>query len=137
MFSAINITTSGMTANKEWIEVTSNNIANMNTTRTSEGGPYKRQNVVMESKNAFDTVFEKQIGGGVEVTEVIQDDSTTTTYDPTHPDANEEGYVTFPAINLSAEITNLMQAQRSYEANATTLNSIKESMQKELEIGKI
>lgn len=137
MFSAINIAASGMTANKEWIEVTSNNIVNMNTTRSEDGGPYKRQTITMEARNSFDTLFEKEIGGGVKVGQVKQDDEVTLSYDPTHPDANEEGYVSFPAINLSAEITNMMQAQRSYEASSTTLNSIKQIMQKELEIGKI
>lgn len=137
MFSAINIASSGMTANKDWLEVTSNNIANMNTTRTEDGGPYKRQSVSMEAVDTFDTVFNKQMGGGVEISKVSQDDEEILTYDPAHPDANEDGFVAYPSINLSAEITNLMQAQRSYEAGTTSLNSIKQAMQKELEIGKL
>ena len=128
---------SGLAANKQWMEATTNNIANINTTRTAEGGPYKRQSVVMEAKGSFDEFFNQKIGGGVEVTKVVQDDSVRVTYDPDHPDADAEGNVLMPAINLAAEMTDLIMAQRAYEANVTTLNSAKEANEKTLEIGKV
>jgi len=137
MFSAINIAGSGITANKDWLEVTANNITNMNTTRTSDGGPYHRQTVIMEQKGSFDDLFNKQIGGGVQIKKVVEDKTENIVYDPRHPDADKEGNVRFPAINLAAEITNMMQAQRSYEANVTTLNSVKKVLQKEMEIGRV
>ena len=127
----------GLSANKEWMEVTANNITNINTTRTKDGGPYQRQSVVMESTGSFDDFFNQQIGGGVEVTKVVQDTSVRLVHDPEHPDADAEGIVRMPAINLAAEMTNMIMAQRAYEANVTTLNSMKEANQKTLEIGKV
>lgn len=137
MFNALNILGSGITANKEWLEVSSNNIVNMNTTRTKEGGPYHRQSIILESKKEFDNLFQKEIGNGVKVKKIVEDKKEDLVYNPTHPDANAEGIVRMPAINLAAEMSNLMMAQRGYEANVTTLNATKQIMQKELEIGRI
>lgn len=137
MFKTIDIIGSGMTANKQWLELTANNITNMNTTRTEEGGPYHRQTLQLEAKNSFDDLFDKQVGDGVKVSKVVTDKTENLVYDPQNVDANEEGYVRFPAINLAAEMTDMMQAQRSYEANVTTLNATKEVMKKEMEIGKV
>jgi len=137
MFKTIDIIGSGMTANKQWLELTANNITNMNTTRTEKGGPYHRQTLQLEAKNSFDDLFDKQVGDGVKVSKVVTDKTEDLVYDPQNVDANEEGYVRFPAINLAAEMTDMMQAQRSYEANVTTLNATKEVMKKEMEIGKV
>ena len=137
MFSAMNIAESGMSGNQEWLRTISNNISNMNTTRTEDGGPYKRQTVIFEQQNSFDDLFKTQVGDGVRVKEVKKDAAEQLTYDPEHPDANEEGYVRMPAIDMSAEMSNMIMAQRAYESNVTTFNSIKQVMQKQLEIGKI
>lgn len=126
----------GMAANKEWMEVTANNITNMNTTRTKDGSPYHRQSVVLEAKGGFDDLFQQKIGGGVEVAQVVEDKTEKTVFDPNHPDANEEGYVRMPAIDLAAEMTNILMAQRAYEANVTALNTMKQANDKTYEIGK-
>lgn len=127
----------GLAANKQWMEVSANNITNINTTRTADGGPYQRQSVVMEAKGSFDDFFNQKLGGGVEVTNVVQDNSVRLVHDPDHPDADAEGIVRMPAINLAAEMTDLVMAQRAYEAGVTTLNAMKEANQKTFEIGKV
>lgn len=137
MFNGMDITYTGMSAMREWIETTNNNIANINTTRTSDGGPYKRQTVTFEQKDSFDSLFQKKIGGGVEIGHISQDNKTNPVYDPSHPDANAEGIVAYPAIDLAAEMTNLIAAQRGYEANVTTFNATKQVMNKQLEIGNV
>lgn len=126
----------GMSANKEWMEVSANNITNINTTRTKEGGPYHRQSIVLESKGGFDEFFNKTIGNGVEIKEVVHDSKERLAFDPEHPDANQEGYVRMPAIDLAAEMTNILMAQRAYEANVTALNTMKKANDKTYEIGK-
>jgi flagellar basal-body rod protein FlgC len=131
MFKVLDIAGSGMAANQQFLEVTANNITNMNTTRTSDGGPYHRQSIT------FGQMLDDTIGGGVKVDAIHQDKQEQLVYAPTHPDANAEGYVRFPAINLAAEMTNMMVGQRSYEANVTVFNSMKKIMEKEQEIGRI
>lgn len=128
---------SGLAANKQWMEATANNIANMNTTRTADGGPYQRQSVVMQAKGSFDDFFNQKLGSGVEITQVVQDNSVRLVHDADHPDADEEGIVRMPAINLAAEMTDIIMAQRAYEANVTTLNAMKEANQKTFEIGRV
>lgn len=136
MFSTLNISGSGMTANKTWLETIGNNISNVNTTRTEEGGPYKRQTVTFGERKEFEKMLQKETGAGVEVNEIIQDDNVRLVYDPEHPDANEEGYVEYPEINIVAEMTDLLMAQRGYEANASVLSATKDIMKKEMEIGR-
>ncbi|WP_088362412.1 flagellar basal body rod protein FlgC [Bacillus cereus] len=137
MFSVLDISGAGMTANKEWTEAISNNLANMNTTRTNSGGPYKRQTVVFEEKKKFDDVLNQEIGNGVQVKQIVQDNNTRLVYDPEHPDANEEGYVEYPEINVTSEMTDLLMSQRGYEQNATVLSASKKMMEKEHEIGRV
>ena len=93
--------------------------------------------MVFQERDSFETYFNKEVGGGVEVASVERDDNYTMSYDPTHPDADENGIVYLPAIDLTAEMTNMIMAQRGYEANVTALNMNKEINQKTLEIGKI
>lgn len=128
---------SGLAANQQWMEVTANNITNINTTRTKDGGSYHRQAIVMESKRGFEDFFDNQVGKGVEVTQVVQDPSENIVHDPTHPDADADGNVRMPAITLAAEMTNIVMAQRAYQANVTTLNAMKEANDKTNEIGKV
>lgn len=133
---------SGMTANKEWIKAISNNIANINTTRTSNGDPYHRQVVIFEEKNSFNKMLEKKMdvegpGEGVRVKKVLQDKNENIVYSPEHPDADEQGYLRLPAINLAAEMTNLMMAQRGYESNVTSFNATKKINEKTYQIGRV
>ncbi len=135
--SVLDISGSAMTAHKEWMETISNNLANINTTRTEDGGPYRRQSVVFEGQKKFDEFLEKELGNGVRVTGIVQDDNTRLVYEPDHPDANEEGYVEYPEINMTAEMTDLLMAQRGYEASSTVLSATKKVMEKEHEIGRV
>lgn len=132
IFSGMNISASGMTAQRLRTDVISENIANANTTRTAKGGPYVRKTVVLTEKTTtkFGDVFNRTIqgvGNGVKVT-AIKDDTETDmnlVYDPSHPDADENGYVLYPNVNVVTEMTNLIDATRSYEANATAFNASK------------
>ena len=132
IFGGMNISSSGMTAQRLRTDVISENIANANTTRTSKGGPYVRKTVVLTEKTLtkFGDVFNRTIqgvGNGVKVT-AIKDDTETDmnlVYDPSHPDADENGYVLYPNVNVVTEMTNLIDATRSYEANATAFNASK------------
>ncbi len=134
----MNISGSALTASKQWMEVTSNNIVNMNTTGV-DGEHYKRQTVVFKeiSSDTFRSQLENSnSGNGVVITEIRKDDSVNKVYDPAHKHANEEGYVAYPAVELVAEMTNLMVAQRMYESSTNILNSHKEIIDKTLEIGR-
>ncbi len=140
---------SGLSAQRLRLDVISNNIANAETTRTEDGGPYQRQDVVFtaQEEKSFLPQFlrARQTGennlssnqGGVKVSSIITDDSPgTTVYDPEHPDANEEGYVEFPNVNMVVEMTNMLSATRSYEANLTVIEAAKRMALKALEIAR-
>jgi flagellar basal-body rod protein FlgC len=144
MFGAIDAAASGMTAERLRLDVISNNIANVNTTRTTEGGPYKRQFVVFEPRSdqqgAADS-FAQSLGrqlqlNGVKVTGISKDDSPPRmVYEPGHPDADADGYVKMPNINIVTEMVDMMTASRAYEANVTSVNVAKDMMLKALAIG--
>lgn len=136
MYELFNISGSGMTAHKAWLETTANNITNINTTRTESGTPYQRQIVTFKEKKEFEGILEKEIGKGVEVGSVLTDNTFRLAYEPGHPDSDEEGYVRYPEVDMTAEMTNLLMAQRGYEASATALDTAKKIMQKTLEIGR-
>lgn len=143
MFGAIDASASGLTAERLRMDVISNNIANVNTTRTAEGGPYRRQMVVFQSRENQQPSFSKilsqqtETGAGVRVTGIIKDNSPLRRiYEPNHPDADREGYVDMPNINVVAEMVDMISATRSYEANVTAINSAKSMAAKALEIGK-
>ena len=134
IFSGMNISASGMTAQRLRTDVISQNIANANTTRTAEGGAYVRKNVVLTEKVSFDdnfgAVLNRAVGGvsnGVKVTAITKDTDTdmNIVYDPSHPDADENGYVTYPNVNVVTEMVDLIDATRSYEANATAFEASK------------
>jgi flagellar basal-body rod protein FlgC len=142
--SSMNISASGMTAQRLRLDIVSENIANMQTTRTQEGGPYQRKVVVLESAktSSFQQALQTAASGsgntgGVIATAVLSDDREfETVYNPEHPDANEEGYVLMPNVDLTKETVDSMSATRSYEANITAFNAIKMMAQKALDIGK-
>lgn len=136
MFNSIDISGSGMAMAKKWMEVSSNNLANINTTRGTDGNPYRRQTVILEERTKFESYLNKDVGAGVQIKEIAQDTSEDLVYNPDHPDAMQNGYVRMPQINLTAEMTNMLAAQRTYEANATAFSTNKKMMDKELEIGK-
>lgn len=140
-FGAIDTAASGMTAERLRLDVISNNIANVNTTRTVEGGPYKRQFVVFEPRlgdGSFSRMMNRQLQlNGVKVTGIKKDDSPPRMiYEPGHPDADADGYVKMPNINIITEMVDMMTASRAYEANVAAVNVAKSMMLKALEIGK-
>lgn len=145
IFDSFNINSSGMTAERYRMDVISENIANVNTTRTEDGGPYVRKVVVFEekgNKNTFDSALKKAAGNysgyGVKVNGVYEDKATDMikTYDPSHPDADADGYVTYPNVNVITEMTNLIDANRAYETNATAFSASKSMAQTGLQLGK-
>jgi len=137
MFNAINISGSGLTAAKKWMEVTSNNIVNANTTNGSNQAPYARRTIALESKASFGDMLSSRTGAGVQISTIKTDASERLVYNPSHPDANQEGYVRMPNVDLTAEMTNMMVAQKMYEANTNVLNTNNKMIEKALEIGKI
>ncbi len=143
--SSLNISASGMTAQRLRLDVASQNIANIETTRTEGGGPYRRKMVVLEAKDdSFHQVLSRtmaadasQSRAGVRAAAIIDDETELkAVYDPEHPDADEEGYVRMPNIDMVKEMTDSMAATRSYEANITAFNAVKLMAQKALEVGK-
>lgn len=148
MFSALNISASGLTAQKLRMDVISNNIANVNTTRTTEGGPFKRSRVVLRPKNdslnfksmILPNALRNPVGEGVKVSKIQKDmKQGKLKYDPTHPDAYKfgpnKGYVEMPNVNVVTEMVDMITASRAYEANITIMNSSKTMFSKALEIG--
>ena len=147
-FDGYNVSTSGMNAQRTRINVVSANIANAKTTHTSEGGPYKKQEVVFEdiliasnkktNSNDVETTNNKNSDvslRGVGVKSILQSDAKPVMrYEPEHPDANEQGYVAYPDINPVIEMVNLVEATRSYEANVASFNTHKNVDSKTLDI---
>lgn len=146
MFSGIEASASGMTAERLRMDVISNNIANVNTTRTAEGGAYRRRVVVFEPRGGdqgspFAKTLAKEmgpkVGEGVRAVGIVEDDSPSrTVYDPSHPDANQEGYVEMPNLNMVSEMVDMITASRAYEANVTAVNTSKSMAMRALDIGK-
>ena len=140
--NSLNISGSGMTAQRLRLDVASENIANIETTRTESGDPYRRKVVVFEEKESFDRILKRQLSGvgsldGVVVSEIAEDPSELQLiYEPDHPDADENGYVSKPNVDLVKETTDAMAATRSYEANITAFNAVKDMAMKALELGK-
>lgn len=138
-FTAIDISSSGLTAERLRLDTIANNIANINTTNTPAGGPYRRQQVYFEPIYQNSEVWQKNVtstlGGGVRVSRIIEDNAPPVmVYDPQHPDANAQGYVAMPAINIVKEMVDLISASRSYEANVTALNAAKSMSMRALDI---
>ena len=141
-FDSMNIVGSALTAERLRMDVSLQNIANANTTRTKTGEPYRRKQVVfqeraMSFKDVPSTEQYRMQGGGVRVTRVVESDRDfVPVYDPSHPDANEEGYVMMPNVDTTEERIDLMAASNAYEANLTALSVVKSLALKALEIGK-
>lgn len=143
MFGAIDAAASGLTAERLRMDVISNNIANANTTRTAEGGAYRRRVVVFEPRTEDTSSFsqtlsnEMKAGEGVRAVGITTDNTPgRTVYDPNHPDANRDGYVEMPNLNIVSEMVDMITASRAYEANVTAVNAAKSMAMKALDIGK-
>jgi flagellar basal-body rod protein FlgC len=140
LFSAISVGASGMAAQRARAELLVENLANAETTRTPEGGPYRRKDVVFESTDTsspFASVFDAQMqgSGGVAVSDIITDSSDPEQrYMPGHPDADADGYVAFPHINPAEDMVDLMDASRSYEANVSAISAVKDMIQKSIDL---
>ncbi|HHW92295.1 MAG TPA: flagellar basal body rod protein FlgC [Firmicutes bacterium] len=142
-FSSFNISASGMTSQRLRMDLIANNLANVNTTRTRDGGPYQRQVPLFGSRDtaahfpAFLAGWQRNEGGGVRVVGIVKDPAPPRlVYDPEHPDAGEDGYVAYPNVNVVMEMTDLIAASRAYEANVTAFNAAKTMASLALEIGR-
>ena len=148
-WQSLRISASGLLAQRLRLDVISNNIANSQTTRTKEGGAYKRQDVVFTAQQPNNRLPEfiaartgqtgqtNSVNGGVRVAEIVTDNEPgAQVYDPTHPDADANGYVTYPNVNPVVEMTNMLSATRSYEANLAVVEAVKRMALKALDIGR-
>lgn len=137
VFENIAISGSALTAESLRLDVIANNLANINTTRTPQGGPYQRQAVSFAQNLENAGLGDEDKPLGVRVANINNDPAPfKMTYEPTHPDADEEGYVAYPNIDVTQEMTDLISATRSYEANTSVLNATKDMYMKALEIGR-
>ncbi len=140
LFSVLSIGASGMAAQRARAEVLVQNLANAETTRTPEGGPYRRQDVVFETApvvSPFASVLEEETGSGegVAVSEVVTDQrDPERRYLPGHPDADRDGYVAFPRINPAEDMVDLLGAARSYEANVAAIGAVKDMIQRSIDL---
>ncbi len=145
VFSTLAISASALTAERLRMDVISNNIANANTTRTIEGGPYTRQRVVFAPRFDVNPSFAPMLSTmtkdgvplGVRATGITRDPSPPRmVYDPGHPDANAEGYVAYPNVNIVNEMVDMISATRAYDVNVSALNASKSMALRALEIGR-
>ncbi|WP_319780497.1 flagellar basal body rod protein FlgC [Maridesulfovibrio sp.] len=141
-FTALDIGASGLKAQREYLNVVSMNMANARTTRTAEGGPYRRKSVSMESSpvlSPFETAMNQQLNQqlrGVTVRGIVSDTRPfKEVYEPNHPDADSKGIVRYPDINVVEEMVNMITISRSYEANAQAVDSAKKMFNRALRIG--
>ena len=143
LLTSLKISASGLSANRKRMAATSSNVANAQTTKTAEGGPYRRKEVVFgaePARDSFADILEGELDAkaqSVHATEVISSNRPPILkYEPNHPDANKKGYVAYPNINVMEEMANMISASRSYEANISALNTAKGMAMKALEIGR-
>lgn len=142
IFNSINVSATALTAEKTRIDIITKNMANVNTTRSTGGMPYRRQMAVFEeNKPSFSDYLDKHTnkveGKGVKISKIVEDESSfRLVYEPGHPDADENGYVEMPNVNTIKEMVDLISAQRSYDANITVMNASKSMLMKALEIGR-
>jgi flagellar basal-body rod protein FlgC len=141
LFSVLNVSSSGMAAQRYRAEVIVQNLANSETTRTPEGGPYKRKDVVFETRSVdepFSSILDSQLGQGltgVGVAEVRVDDSEPIKrYNPGHPDADKDGYVAMPRINPAEDMVDLLGASRGYQANVAAVSAVKDMIHRSIDL---
>ncbi|MEO8368115.1 MAG: flagellar basal body rod protein FlgC [Candidatus Solibacter sp.] len=142
LFSALSVGASGMSAQRARAELLVENLANAETTRTPEGGPYRRKDAVFESspvESPFASIFSSELqgAGGVKVSDVVTDNSAPERrYLPGHPDADKDGYVAFPKMNAAEDMVDLMGASRSYGANISAIAAIKDMIQRSIDLAR-
>ena len=131
MFDSLNVSATGMTASQLWMDVVSSNLANADSTKSANGGPYRRKEVVLsEASPSFGEVL-----GGVQVDGIVDDPSPPKmVYDPGNPEANKQGYVAMPNVNPVTEMVDLIAASRGYESNVTAMNAAKQMFSKTFDV---
>lgn len=141
LFSSLAVSASGMSAQKARAEVLVENLANAETTRTPEGGPYRRKDVIFSSDpnvGSFGSALESAIGSGVTGVKVsgitLDPRDPEKRYMPGHPDADKDGYVAFPRVNPAEDMVDLMGASRGYQANVSAISAVKDMIQRSLDI---
>lgn len=138
LFSSLQVSSSGMSAQRTRAELLVQNLANSETTRTPDGGPYRRQDVVFstdQQASPFSAMFQNEVGTGVSVADVVTDQrAPDRRYMPGHPDADAEGYVAFPNINPAEDMVDLLNSTRSYEANVAAISSVKDMISRSIDI---
>ena len=138
LFSAIQVSSSGLSAQRTRAEMLVENMANAETTRTPEGGPYRRKDVVFSTEiqsSPFSAAFQSELGTGVKVADVIVDQrDPEKRFMPGHPDADENGYVAFPRMNPAEEMVDLMSASRGYQANVAAISAVKDMIARSLDL---
>jgi flagellar basal-body rod protein FlgC len=140
LFSAIQVSASGLSAQRTRAQILVENMANAETTRTPGGGPYQRKDVVFSTdvqSSPFSAVFQNELGVGVKVADIVTDTTPPEKrYMPGHPDADENGYVAFPKMNPAEEMVDLINASRSYQANVSAITAIKDMITNSIAIMK-
>ena len=138
LFGSMQVSASGMSAQRQRAELLVENMANSETTRTPEGGPYRRKDAVFATQvqtSPFSAVFQNELGTGVTVAEVMTDTrEPQRRYLPGHPDADADGYVAFPNMNPAEDMVDLLNSTRSYEANVAAISSIKDMISRSIDI---
>lgn len=141
LFSTISVSASGMSAQRQRAELLVENIANADTTRTAEGGPYRRRDAVFQSapvSSPFSSFLESQMDSGatgVAVSEITVDNSDPDRrYMPGHPDADKDGYVSFPRVNPAEDMVDLLGASRAYQANVSAISAVKDMIQRSIDL---
>lgn len=130
---------SGLYAQRKRMDIIASNLANLETTRTDKGGPYRRKMVVMRSKamtGSFRNILDRQIDG-VQIEQIVEDKSPfKKVFNPSHPDADKDGYLLKPNVELIVETTNMLMARRAFEANIAAIKATRQMILKALEIGR-
>lgn len=138
LFSSLSVSASGMTAERTRAELLVENLANAETTRTPDGGPYRRKDAVFETDSQvspFSAVFQRELTPGVRVAEIVEDQrEPEKRYMPGHPDADAQGYVAFPRINPAEDMVDLLNASRSYQGNVAAMSAIKDMISKSIDL---
>jgi flagellar basal-body rod protein FlgC len=139
LFSAMQVSASGMSAERTRAELLVENMANAETTRTPAGGPYKRQDAVFSTEvqtSPFSAVFQNEMATGVTADIVEDQTAPDLRYQPGHPDANADGYVAYPKMNPAEEMVDLLNASRTYQANIAAMSAVKDMISHSLDIMK-
>jgi flagellar basal-body rod protein FlgC len=138
LFSSLQVSASGMAAQRTRAEMLVENMANSETTRTPEGGPYRRKDVVFASQlqaSPFSALFQNELAQGVRVADIVTDDrAPDMRYLPGHPDADANGYVAFPRLNPAEEMVDLLNASRSYQGNVAAITAVKDMISRSIDI---